>query len=78
MQKEEFCPLCEKPGQKILDNQEHLLECKILSTASELTEQQLCYNDIYSDDLSKQEKITIVLEAKYKMRKMLEENIKNT
>ena len=26
MQKEEFCPLCEKQGQKVLDNQEHLLE----------------------------------------------------
>ena len=78
MQKEEFCPLCEKTGQKHLDNQEHLLECKMLDTVTDLTEQQLSYNDMYSDDLTKQDKITIVLESKYKLRKILEENITNT
>ena len=65
MQKEEFSPLCEKTVQKILDNQEHLLECKMLDT---VTEQQQSYNDIYRYDLTKQEKLKIVLESKYKLR----------
>ena len=65
-----FCLLCEQSGKNIEDSQEHLLQCKSLCKYGEIdtgTE----YFHIYSEEPSKYEKITILLEQKINLREKL-------
>ena len=72
MQKESTCPLCSTEEKTSSDSQEHLLECtKLTDNSSEISEQGLKYSDIFSQNSEKQAKMTIILENKYKRRKLL-------
>ena len=78
MFKDYSCPLCAKPGQNIdslCDTQQHLLQCILLNSNSELIDSNMHYDDIYEYDIIKQAKVTILLESKYKKRKQLEEKL---
>ena len=69
MYKDEFCPLCVIIRQEyFIDNQEHLLNWKVVNKTAEVTEIEVDYNDIFSENISKQEKITIILENKFNKR----------
>ena len=77
MYKDEFCPLCDTIRQEyFIDNQEHLLNCKVVNETAEVTEIEVDYNDIFSENISKQEKITIILDNKFNKRKKLETGLK--
>ena len=77
MYKNEFCPLCVIIRQEyFIDNQEHLLNCKVVNETDEVAELEVEYNDIFSENISKQEKITIILENKFNKRKKLETGLK--
>ena len=72
MQNDKSCPLCSTVENKLNDNQEHLLECIILNSASsDIREQEMSYSDIFSENQDKQAKITLILETKYNQRKRL-------
>ena len=58
------------------DDQEHLLNCKVVNETAEVAEIGVEYEDIYSENLSKQEKITIILVNKFNIRKKLEISLK--
>ena len=75
MHKDIFCPLCVSAGQQLLDSQEHLLMCVFLKTDSEISEKECSYEDIFSQNLTKQSRISILLEAKWTLRKELEINL---
>ena len=75
MQKDDYCPLCANNGQKELDNQQHLFQCKMLCSLAEIKDKKMWYDDIFSNDLCSQAKVTILLESKYKQRKLLEEHL---
>ena len=77
MYKDDFCPLCVTIRQEYFtDNQEHLLNCKVVNETAEVTEIEVDYNDIFSENISKQEKITIILDNKFNKRKKLETGLK--
>ena len=77
MYKDEFCPLCVTIRQEyFIDNQEHLLNCIVVNETAEVAEIGVEYEDIYSENLSKQEKITIILVNKFNIRKKLEISLK--
>ena len=68
-----FCSLCEQSGNKVEDSQEHLLHCRALCNYGDInigTE----YLYIYSEEPSKYEPITIILERKMKLREKLLRN----
>ena len=68
-----FCSLCEQSGKKVEDSQEHLLHCRALCKYGDInigTE----YFYIYSEEPSKYEPITIILEQKIKLREKLLRN----
>ena len=76
MYKDEFCPLCSKPGQgnqRFRDSQQHLLKCSLLNSSSSVCELDMKYEDIFLTDRSKQEKMTILLDDIYQKRKQMEE-----
>ena len=75
MQKDDYCPLCANNEEKELDNQQHLLQCKMLCSVSDIQDKKVCYDDIFSNDLCSQAKVTILLESKYKQRKLMEEQL---
>ena len=58
-----FCPLCVTAEQQVLDSQEHLLVCVFLQTDSEISENECSYEDIFSQNLKKQSRISILVEA---------------
>ena len=41
MQKDNYCPLCANNGQTELDNQEHLLQCKMLSAVFNIQDKKV-------------------------------------
>ena len=55
--------------------QQHLLEYILLNSNSELIYSNMQYDDIYENNISKQAKVTILLESKYKKRKPEEEKL---
>ena len=72
MQYEQLCPLCTSEVEKAQDTQEHLLNCKILNmNCTEIIQSQIKYEDLFSDNLNKQAKISIILENRFDMRKKL-------
>ena len=77
MQAENHCPLCSSSSgvEKFMDSQEHLLVCSKLKGESEVMEEYLEHDDIHSENLNVQTKITLILEAKYNERKKLIENM---
>ena len=79
MQAENHCPLCSSSSgvEKFMDSQEHLLVCSKLKGESEVMEEYLEHDDIHSENLNVQTKITLILEAKYNERKKLIENMQN-
>ena len=71
-----FCSLCEQSGKKFVDSQEHLLHCRSLCKYGDIsigTE----YLYIYSEEPSKYESITILLEQNIKLREKLLRNKTN-
>ena len=65
MQNEKFCPLCETEVKKVCDTQEHLLECKKLDTAKSIIDSEVKYDDLFCDNLNRQDTITALLESRY-------------
>ena len=47
-----------------------------MNKTAEVTEIEVDYNDIFSENISKQEKITIILDNKFNKRKKLETGLK--
>ena len=70
MENKKFCPLCATELEKVLDTQEHLLDCVKLNTA-EVIEHDISYNDLFSANLLKQKQISLILESRYTLRKKL-------
>ena len=76
MFKDEFCPLCSKPGQgkkRFYDSQQHLLNCSMLNSSSSVCELDMKYQDIFLTNRRKQDKMTLLLENIYQKRKLMEE-----
>ena len=70
---DKFCPLCTTEVEKVLDTQEHLLDCnKLNMNSTELIEPCTDYSDLSSDNVAKQKKIAVILESRYTLRKRLE------
>ena len=70
---DKFCPLCTTEVKKVLDTQEHLLDCnKLNMNSTELIEPCTDYSDLFSDNVAKQKKIAVILESRYTLRKRLE------
>ena len=70
-----YCQLCSPSTQNdesSEDSQEHLLLCPSLSANDEAIKQNTHYTDIFSEDISKQEYVTLILENKFKLRQKLE------
>ena len=72
------CPVC--ADSKYEDTQLHLLECKtLLNGTNILVRNKICYNDIYSSDIQKQERIVGLFEDLFsKRRKFLNEERQNS
>ena len=78
MYKDDYCPLCSGSNINVpqfIDTQEHLLTCDKLSTESEVIETGSTYTDIFSKDVEKQAKLTLLLSTKYNRRTQLEKEI---
>ena len=75
MQKETTCPLCSTEENPKTDSQEHLLECHKLENASEVSEVDVSYSDLFSENETKQARMTMILERKYNQRKLMLENL---
>ena len=72
MHGESTYPLCSTEEKPLSDSQELLFECtQLTDTSSEISEQGLKYIDIFSQNSEKQAKMTIILETKYKRRRLL-------
>ena len=62
------CPVC--MDSKYEDTQLHLLDCKtLLSGTNILVRNNICYNDIYSSDIQKQERIVGLFEDLFSKRR---------
>ena len=76
MHESDSCPLCSSSPIPSVDNykdsQEHLLICSELSSNTEMMPDNLEYRDIFSDKVDRQEKVTLILEEKFRLRKKLE------
>ena len=84
-----YCPLCsfqpvtfnpfESGGgvktspHRYTDDQQHLLMCEKLKGENELCDISNCYDDIFSEDLESQTKMTLILYSRYKKRRQLED-----
>ena len=69
-----MCILCKDKE----DNQQHVLECKILLDAyksEEITRRDIRYDDIFSDEISKQKVITALFNNLFKIRENITEEI---
>ena len=79
MQAENHCPLCSSSSgvENFMDSQEHLLVCSKLQGESEVMEDNLKHNDILSENVNVQTKISLILETRYNQRKKLIENMQN-
>ena len=78
MYESKYCQLCSPPiliDQPLEDSQEHLMLCSSLS-ANEPIKENTHYSDIFSEDIEKQEYVTLILEQKFKLRKKLLKNMK--
>ena len=72
MQNEKFCPLCTTELEKVLDTQEHLLDCKIINlNCTEIIQSDIKYEEVFSDNLNKQAEVSLILENRFAMRKKL-------
>ena len=72
LQNDKSCPLCSTEVNKFSDSQEHLLQCMGLNSGStDLIEKDSSYDDIFSENQSKQAKITLLLETKYNQEKII-------
>ena len=77
MQSDTFCPLCSSGSNKVLDTQEHLLFCNIVNTnTQQIVASDVKYDDLYSDNIHKQARISMILENNYNIRKNI--LLKNT
>ena len=72
MQNEQFCPVCSSEVEKVLDTQEHLLDCKTLNrNCTEIIQSAIRYEDIFSENQNKQAEVTLILESRFLLRKKL-------
>ena len=72
MQNEKFCPLCTTELEKVLDTQEHLLDCKIINlNCTEIIQSDIKYEELFSDNVNKQAEVSLILENRFAMRKKL-------
>ena len=66
-----FAHYVNREAKKFEDSQEHLLQCKSLCKNGEIIDAGTEYFHIFSEDPSKYEKITILLEQKINLREKL-------
>ena len=72
MQNEKFCPLCTTELEKVLDTQEHLLDCKIINlNCTEIIQSDIKYEELFSDNVNKQAEVSLILESRFLLRKKL-------
>ena len=72
MQNEKFCPLCITELEKVLDTQEHLLDCKIINlNCTEIIQSDIKYEELFSDNVNKQAEVSLILENRFAIRKKL-------
>ena len=72
MQNEKFCPLCTTELEKVLDTQEHLLDCKIINlNCTDIIQSDIKYEELFSDNVNKQAEVSLILENRFAMRKKL-------
>ena len=77
MYESNYCQLCLQNGEFFEDSQEHLIKCNSLFKDGEI-DIGTDYLDIFSEKIEQQEKITIILEEKLKLREQILKKINTT
>ena len=65
-----FCQMCLQSGEYFEDSQEHLIKCNYLFKDGEI-DTGTQYSDIFSERIDQQERITILIEEKLKLREQI-------